>query len=101
MARPQKVVRHPLAGAEAEEAADHYAADSEDAARRFLVELRHTTNRIRRNPRFYPFALADARHALLHDFPYSVTYRETPHEIQILAIAHGKRRPGYWRKRTF
>ena len=45
--------------------------------------------------------MADARRALLHDFPYSVIYRETLYEVQILAIAHGKRRPAYWRSRTF
>jgi plasmid stabilization system protein ParE len=101
MGRPKKVLRHPLADAEAEEAVDHYEADSGDAARRFLIELRETTRRIQRDPRLYPLTIADARRSLLRDFPYSVIYRETPREIQILAIAHGKRRPGYWRKRTF
>jgi toxin ParE1/3/4 len=101
MARPKKVVRHPLADAEAEEAFNYYAADSYDVARRFLFELRQSTDRIRRDPRLYPLTLAGARRALLHDFPYAVIFRETSDKIQIVAIAHGKRRPGYWRKRTF
>jgi len=101
MARPKGAIRHPLADAEAEEAFNYYKADSKDAARRFLVELRETTTRIRRNPRLYPLTIAEARNARLHNFPYSVIYRETSNEIQILAIAHDKRRPGYWRKRTF
>ncbi len=32
-------------------------------------------------------------------FPYSVIFREEANSILILAIAHAKRRPGYWAKR--
>jgi plasmid stabilization system protein ParE len=99
MDAPKRVVRHPLADEETEKAAEHYQAHSEAAARRFIIELRQTTERIRRNPRLYPVTLASTRRALLRGFPYSVIYRETPFEIQILAIPHAKRRPGYWHDR--
>lgn len=29
-------------------------------------------------------------------FPYHVVYMELPDRLQILAIAHDRRRPGYW-----
>ena len=32
-------------------------------------------------------------------FPYHVIYLETASEIRILAIAHDRRRPGYWQTR--
>jgi plasmid stabilization system protein ParE len=32
-------------------------------------------------------------------FPYHVVYLETPTHIRILAIAHDRRKPGYWQKR--
>jgi hypothetical protein len=32
-------------------------------------------------------------------FPYSVVYLEDEDEIWVLAVAHAKRRPGYWRGR--
>ena len=32
-------------------------------------------------------------------FPYHVIYIETATEIRILAIAHDRRRPGYWQTR--
>ena len=32
-------------------------------------------------------------------FPYAVLYVEKPDHVLILAIAHFKRRPGYWRER--
>jgi hypothetical protein len=36
---------------------------------------------------------------VLHHFPYFVVFRELPSKIQIIAVAHAKRRPGYWRGR--
>jgi plasmid stabilization system protein ParE len=32
-------------------------------------------------------------------FPYSVFYRLREDHVRILAVAHQKRRPFYWRKR--
>ena len=32
-------------------------------------------------------------------FPYQVIYLETATEIRILAIAHDRRKPGYWQTR--
>jgi toxin ParE1/3/4 len=32
-------------------------------------------------------------------FPYLVIFLEADAAIQLVAVAHGKRRPGYWRKR--
>ncbi len=33
-------------------------------------------------------------------FPYHVVYLDMPDAIRILAIAHDRRRPGYWRSRN-
>jgi plasmid stabilization system protein ParE len=35
----------------------------------------------------------------LHRFPYTVVYREADVEIQIVAFAHNRRKPGYWSSR--
>ena len=40
------------------------------------------------------------RRVLVHRFPYQIVYRLMKDETVIVAIAHLKRRPGYWRKRT-
>ena len=32
-------------------------------------------------------------------FPYHVIYLETATDIRILAVAHDRRKPGYWRER--
>ena len=34
-------------------------------------------------------------------FPYSVIYIVAGDEIQVLAVAHHSRRPGYWLKREW
>jgi toxin ParE1/3/4 len=39
------------------------------------------------------------RRILLHGFPYQIVYRLRPAEIVIVAVAHLKRRPGYWKNR--
>ena len=39
------------------------------------------------------------RRCVLQRFPYSLVFLELPGEIRILAVAHQRRRPGYWRSR--
>lgn len=40
------------------------------------------------------------RRSLLVRFPYQVVYRIRPTEVVIVAVAHSKRRPGYWKARS-
>jgi hypothetical protein len=39
------------------------------------------------------------RRILVHGFPYSLIYLERARTVWILAVAHHRRRPGYWRRR--
>lgn len=39
------------------------------------------------------------RRVPLRRFPYFVVYREQGEEIQVVAVAHASRKPGYWRHR--
>lgn len=39
------------------------------------------------------------RFLCLHRFPYVVYYECLPDRVRIVAIAHERRRPGYWRRR--
>ena len=36
---------------------------------------------------------------LLDRFPYYVVYEILAEDVVVLAVAHGRRRPGYWKKR--
>jgi hypothetical protein len=40
-----------------------------------------------------------ARRVLVRRFPYFVIYREWSDRLEIVAVAHQSRRPGYWRSR--
>lgn len=92
---------HPEALREAEAAVAWYGERSPHAAGRFVVELRSALERIRQAPNQFAKLAFDARRMVLGRFPYVVVFRETATEIEIVAIAHGRRRPGYWRERRF
>lgn len=39
------------------------------------------------------------RRLLIERFPYSVVFVQHGNDVRVLAFAHHKRRPGYWRNR--
>ena len=41
----------------------------------------------------------EIRRALLTRFPYAIVFLIMSEEIRVLAVAHAKRRPGYWLNR--
>ena len=40
-----------------------------------------------------------AKRVLVRRYPYSVIFYETDEEVRIVAFAHYKRKPGYWKDR--
>ena len=40
--------------------------------------------------------VANTRRVLLRRFPFFVVYRVLVERVQIVAVAHARRRPGYW-----
>jgi toxin ParE1/3/4 len=39
------------------------------------------------------------RQLVVRGFPYIVVYRVRPDDVYVIAVAHARRRPGYWRNR--
>jgi plasmid stabilization system protein ParE len=95
-----QVVRfHPDALQDADIAAVWYAERSLSAARGFVTELEHLIGVIAENPgRFQPFHSA-LRRAMFRRFPHYVVFRFDESNVEVLGVAHAKRRPGYWRDR--
>jgi plasmid stabilization system protein ParE len=91
---------HPSAITEAKAAYDWYAKRSPFAANAFMAALDDAASVIRKNPARWPQHAHGTRKYLLRRFPYAVIYRVTDETIQVLAVAHGRRRPGYWRRRS-
>jgi plasmid stabilization system protein ParE len=91
---------HPDALEEAEAAVDWYARRSWRAARLFLDELDRAIDRIGQNPELYPSHDFGTRRMVMRRFPFVIVFRSAAGGIEIIAVAHGRRRPGYWRERV-
>jgi plasmid stabilization system protein ParE len=89
----------PQAIEEAAEARRWYASKREEAADGFLRELRAAYDAIAASPSRYAFYERPYRFYRLKRYPYLVIYRELDNMVDILAVAHGKRKPGYWKGR--
>jgi len=74
---------------------------SPDAAVRFDAEVERALAQIIAAPKRWAAGPHSTRRFLLRQFPYILIYRERPSSagIQIVAVAHTSRRPGYWRTR--
>lgn len=99
MPRNKRYDLHPEARREIEEAYSWYAERSLDATVGFLTNVDEGLACICENPNRWPKYLYDTRRYILDNFPYSVVYLEQPDHVTVIAVAHHKRRPGYWESR--
>ena len=84
---------------EAEAAARWYAERSVSAAAGFSEEIDAAESAIVELPDAWPPFDHGTRRYLLRRYPFSVIYRVESRRILIVAVAHGHRRPGYWKSR--
>jgi len=90
---------HEDAAAEYEAAFEWYYQRSEFVASRFAEEMNRAIAVISDVPKRWPMANHGTRKFLLQRFPFAVFYRELPFGVQVLAVAHAHRKPGYWKSR--
>ena len=88
-----------VALAEYLDAVEWYLDQSEAADSGFTKAVARAAATLAEAPNRWPVYLHGARRMLLDRFPYALVYRELPEVIQILAVAHCSRRPGYWKDR--
>ncbi len=97
---PAKAVEfHEAALAEAQAAYDWYATRNPLAAETFMEELDHAIEQIGMFPNAGPSHLSGTRRYVMRRFPFTVIYRDREATIEVVAIAHGRRKPGYWKER--
>jgi plasmid stabilization system protein ParE len=90
---------HPGAQQDIKAAHEYYVeAESVSLAMEFRAELENAFERIERFPRTWPNRLG-ARRYIMRRFPFSVFYEIEGQDIAVIAVAHHKRRPGYWKGR--
>jgi plasmid stabilization system protein ParE len=84
---------------EINEAFEWYFKRSPGAADALLTEIGFSLKQILAHPQLYPSFTKNTRRRVLAGFPYSVIFQEKDDVILVVAVAHAKRRPGYWSKR--
>lgn len=84
---------------EFDEAIDWYAKRSTGSAIGFAAEIDAAIEKIGDDPQRFPRAFAGCQRCSVERYPYSVVFYQSGNEIVIVAFAHSKRRPGYWRSR--
>lgn len=90
---------HRAAVEEIDDATQRYALDSADAANRFRKILRDKIAEVRQFPRHWPLHEDGTRQIYTGPFPYVIVVRESKGFLEIVALAHTSRLPGYWRDR--
>ena len=90
---------HPEALDEAQAAFLWYSERSDAAGDSFMVELDRGIDQILERPQTWPRYLYGTQRYLLRRYPFFVVYRPKAEEVQVIAVAHAKRRPGYWKHR--
>jgi plasmid stabilization system protein ParE len=94
-----KIQFHESAAEEMETALAWYETRSPKAADRLFQELTGLLDQIAGSPQTFAFTESGHRRAVLRRYPFIVIFVERPKYIYVLAVAHAKRRPGYWRNR--
>jgi len=92
---------HSLASLELTEVVRWYASKRAGLEGDLLDEFSASLARLTLNPESGNPISADqkTRRLLVTRFPHQSVYRIRPSEIAVVAFAHLKRRPGYWRHR--
>jgi toxin ParE1/3/4 len=98
---PSQIDLHPAAVKEARKAYRWYFRRSATAASRFRAAFEAGLEQIAQSPDRWPVYLHGTRYRLLRRFRFILVYRQRGDRIQVVAVAHGSRRPGYWKRPKF
>lgn len=90
---------HEHAYRELEDAADYYDHESLGLGSAFVDEVERAYNRIRSAPLAAEEVAPGIHRLVLARFPYNLMYEVDERSALILAIAHQRKRPHYWRGR--
>ena len=89
----------PEAEAEIREAFVWYFERSPIAADAFRTETLEAIDQLSSDALVWPEDEDAIRRHILRHFPYTVFYEIRGTTVTVLAVAHQRRRPGYWRER--
>jgi toxin ParE1/3/4 len=94
------VIIHRKAREELDNSIFYYEKQKTGLGLDFLSEIEQALDTIQRNPSLGGIYKATGlRRYVVQRFPFIIFYTEFDEFIWVVAIAHGKRRPNYWRER--
>jgi plasmid stabilization system protein ParE len=93
------VIVHTEAEAEIFQALQWYEERSAVAARAFVQELSRMVLLAVRSPEGWPRSHGNTRHIVFTRFPFDLVFRVKGETMEIVAVAHQRRRPSYWSDR--
>jgi toxin ParE1/3/4 len=94
------IILHSEAIAELDAAVAYYEQQRKGLGLEFLSSVERAFALIQQNPKLgTAYKLSRLRRYVLQRFPFSIFFAELEAYLWIVAIAHSKRRPDYWRKR--
>jgi toxin ParE1/3/4 len=94
-----RVEFHPAAAEEFAAAVEDYEGALPELGRRFRDAVRTTIDRAVEHPEAGSLRRANTRHVIVSGFPFDLVYRVRGEVLDVLALAHHRRRPGYWQGR--
>ena len=89
----------PEAEQEMFEAARYYESQTAGLGIDFLSEAQRAVDSIAEMPITWPAIEGDLRRRLVRRFPFGILYRIESDKIVVVAVAHLRRKPGYWKER--
>lgn len=90
---------HPEAELEMIEAARFYEDRQHHLGLRYLQSVKQTVDKISLNPQIYKPIEPDIKRCRVTSFPFAVVFRETKDWIEVIAVMHIRKKPGYWKER--
>jgi hypothetical protein len=91
-----EVLLEPAAFHELNEAADFYDLEQPGLGTVFLDAVEAALHIVADNPCAFPVLLGETRKCVVSRFPYSILYWSDEVTVHVSAVAHHRRRPGYW-----
>lgn len=95
-----KLNYHNLAEMEIESSLSWYEERSKQAFDQFRIRLASVLNYIIQSPERFPRVYDEFRSARVNKFPYKIIFRIEQGTVYVIALAHDKRDPEYWKDRV-
>ncbi len=94
-----KIIINPFAELDILDARDWYNDQKENLGSEFILEIKHTIEKIEINPLQFPEVKKDIRRALVNRFPYIIFFTVYEPVVNIFALFHTSRNPKVWKSR--